>query len=752
MSLARINDEIRSSISFRLAEPGECAGVDSVLPTPVVGTLGVRLAALASPATPPDPRMWREPFVQLAEMLAVPGRFAVTVRQASRRDDDRGLIVISDLVVTCFGDSSRDVMDELVQVGEQVQMHLGGPHRPYWVTFLKHADMEWPSNAGGAMLIRQQTAEVVTAAGPTELPLRFNPPGPGAAARLIQTISAFGGEIDIFVSLTPTRLRAEEERWLARLGGLHGEHLEQVAPVAARAVATAIDLEAVMRTQTFVLQLLVASSVPLGAAVRQAIASAFTASFDTERWGSARVVARPDRFMGGGFEIEPVRDPEMWLGSMARGVPVLGCHSPRTLCDLVSSTEVEYVFGWAGDALGRVPGVPVSNGRAVEVPGDPGAVVLGTDPFGVQIRLPERDRHLHTIVMSSTGGGKTTFMAALAAQDVAAGRSVIAVDPHGDLLYRICDAVPTHRRRDVRILDASEGSKSGLQYLTTFEDRASQEMVDERVIEGMTADLPEQYSGPVFVRIMKSSFHAARGAGRPISSIPETFIKGFDPVAAGYDMDDLATSRHFQEIASWSDVHRAEMLTYISSKFNCFLTGSVRSTFDAPFGASLNDVLAGSPILLVRPSAASGTARVEMGMFLGAVMAVLSGRKPESPTIGLYLDEAHIYGGATLRRLMNESRKLAVAVHACTQSMSNLGSSFEAFAGNAGTVAIGRTTAGTASFASALLDVPQRTLERLPNLSFVVRPTVCGTPRGAISCQIEAPATVPVGFPGWVLS
>ena len=730
-----------------------CAGIDSALPVSVAATLGARLAALAANDSVTDPRAWREPFVHLSEILSVPGRFSATCRIGTARGRNGDVRLHSDLVITCFGSATEDVEEELLQVAEQVVAHVGGTDRPFWLDFIPVAEMGWPTDARAAVLVRQQAAEVMLEDRVVEVPLRFTNPGPGAAARLLQTMLAYGAGLDIFMSVTPTQLRPDEDRRLADLSKATAESMVGSVPSMRRAAATAVDLGASMRTQTFTLQLLVASQRPMGDAVRQAIGASFTAAYDTERFRSARVVARPDRFIGGGFEIEPVRDPSRWLTALSQGVPVLGAGRERALCDLISSTELEYVFGWIGDQLGQLPGMAMTNARARVVTDGPTAIRIGIDPFDQPIRIAGQDRHLHTVVLGGTGSGKTTFVADCAAQDIAAGRAVVAIDPHGDLLYRIAARIPAWRRRDTFILDGSDGPFDSIQYLKTYpEDSSKQDLVEEGIIEGMISDLNPNFSGPVFMRTMRNALRAVRICRKRISDIPEIFQKGFDPHEEGYMELDRELTFFFQEIAAWSDNYRAEMLTYATSKFSSLQIGAVRDTFDAEQGASLVELLAGRPIILVRPGDSGGSAQQVMGMFLGAMLACLRHRTTSDETIAAFLDEAQLYSGAMLRRTMNESRKRALAVHAATQSMTNLGSHFEAFAGNAGTMVIGRCSTGTAGFASSMLDTPVRVLERLPNLTFLVRPTVDGTPMSAVSCRIDAPTDLPTSWPDWVWS
>src|SRR5262249_32628118 len=65
--------------------------------------------------------------------------------------------------------------------------------------------------------------------------------------------------------------------------------------------------------------------------------------------------------------------------------------------------------------------------------------------FGIK----QADRLSHMYVIGKTGTGKSTLLQTLALQDIAQGRGMMLIDPHGDLAERIVGSIPPHRRDDV---------------------------------------------------------------------------------------------------------------------------------------------------------------------------------------------------------------------------------------------------------------------------------------------------------------
>lgn len=88
--------------------------------------------------------------------------------------------------------------------------------------------------------------------------------------------------------------------------------------------------------------------------------------------------------------------------------------------------------------------VPPSSPAVAELLGPRGAVRFG---------FFEMDRARHLYVSGRTGAGKSTLLARLALLDMAAGDSIVVIDPHGDLCADLLDRVPPSRADDVVLID-----------------------------------------------------------------------------------------------------------------------------------------------------------------------------------------------------------------------------------------------------------------------------------------------------------
>jgi len=73
-------------------------------------------------------------------------------------------------------------------------------------------------------------------------------------------------------------------------------------------------------------------------------------------------------------------------------------------------------------------------------------------PFGIK----QADRLMHTYIIGKTGTGKSTLLRTMILQDIAAGRGVCLLDPHGDLVQSVHNSITDIRKEDVLHLDVTD--------------------------------------------------------------------------------------------------------------------------------------------------------------------------------------------------------------------------------------------------------------------------------------------------------
>lgn len=89
----------------------------------------------------------------------------------------------------------------------------------------------------------------------------------------------------------------------------------------------------------------------------------------------------------------------------------------------------------------------------------------------VSVRWSAEQRTRHAHIIGASGTGKSTLLFNLIQQDIENGEGVAVLDPHGDLIDRICGIIPPERVADVVLLDPADDSHSvGFNLLSAHSD------------------------------------------------------------------------------------------------------------------------------------------------------------------------------------------------------------------------------------------------------------------------------------------
>lgn len=153
-----------------------------------------------------------------------------------------------------------------------------------------------------------------------------------------------------------------------------------------------------------------------------------------------------------------------------------GAKSPLWWPNSLNVSDLVPVTGWpvAAKTAERLPGVPSPHPRlltpsaAIAAKGRSVGVATASVKRDLAISVEDSLRHLH--ILGPTGVGKSTLMAHLALQDIAAGRGLVVVDPKGDLVDHILARADERRLDDIVVLDARDDRPVGLNPLGKVTD------------------------------------------------------------------------------------------------------------------------------------------------------------------------------------------------------------------------------------------------------------------------------------------
>jgi hypothetical protein len=173
--------------------------------------------------------------------------------------------------------------------------------------------------------------------------------------------------------------------------------------------------------------------------------------------GSLRVFAHPN-----GNELIPLKNEEYHLAEHIEDV--LSRQTRRTGMILNSDELIGFVH--LPSSAVRSPAFVRQTGKtkpAPQIVRRPNGLLLGDNEHAgesVPVRVTSEQRTRHAHIIGASGTGKSTLLFNLIQQDIENGEGVAVLDPHGDLIDRICSIIPSERIDDVILVDPADAEYS----------------------------------------------------------------------------------------------------------------------------------------------------------------------------------------------------------------------------------------------------------------------------------------------------
>lgn len=314
------------------------------------------------------------------------------------------------------------------------------------------------------------------------------------------------------------------------------------------------------------------------------------------------------------------------------------------------------------------------------------AIVAGRSDTGRPILLSERARREHCHVIGTTGGGKSKFIEACVRQDVAAGRGVLVVDPHGDhpdSLYRSLLAWLDERgytsTRTVHLIDPNAPS-----HTTGFNPLACPDAdTDLSVIAGVTLEAFSRAWGgedttqkPSIERVLTATFTALAEMKLTLAEAPLLYDRSDRHGLRAWAIRRL-TDRYARE--ELERLHELSLDERRRHDFDLEVVGPINriARFVRPpairtmIGQTervldIRKALDEGHVILVNLSGGSRVYERDADL-LGRLLTRslffhAKRRRAPNRTFVAYLDECHRYLSGDLENLLAESRKYGVAL------------------------------------------------------------------------------------------
>ncbi|MFH1712457.1 MAG: type IV secretion system DNA-binding domain-containing protein [Patescibacteria group bacterium] len=301
------------------------------------------------------------------------------------------------------------------------------------------------------------------------------------------------------------------------------------------------------------------------------------------------------------------------------------------------------------------------------------------------IYIEDDDRRRHLYIIGKTGSGKSYFIRYMAAQDIANGKGICVVDPHGDLVEALMGMIPKDRIDDVVYFNPSDTERPmGLNMLEA-PDESMRDFAVQEMISIFYMLFPPETIGPMFEHSMRNfmlTLMADMSDPGTLAEIPRMVADDkFQARWVARVKDPVVKSFWEDEQANTSDYHKSEMMGYLVSKVGRFvenemmrnIIGQARSAFN------FREIMDEGKILLVNLSKGK-TGEVNanlLGLILVSKLQMAAFGRADIPEderkdFYLYIDEFQNFITPSIATILSEARKYRLNLVLAHQYMGQL--------------------------------------------------------------------------------
>jgi CxxC-x17-CxxC domain-containing protein len=343
--------------------------------------------------------------------------------------------------------------------------------------------------------------------------------------------------------------------------------------------------------------------------------------------------------------------------------------------------------------------------------------------FGIKVD----DRRRHMYFLGKTGMGKTTTLENLIIGDIRAGRGVAVIDPHGDLVEKIVDYIPSSRINDVVYFNPGDFEYPIAFNIFEHVDQTHRFLVASGLI-GVFKKIWADSWGPRLEYVLRNAILALlEYPGSTLLGIMRILVdKAFRGRVIDKITDPVVRSFWVDEYSKYPDKFQSEAIAPIQNKVGQFLSsplirnivGQVTSSF------SVREIMDQGKILLL--NLAKGKIGEDNSGLLGAMMItkiqlaamqrVDIPKEEDRRDFYLYVDEFQNFATESFANILSEARKYRLNLILAHQYIEQLDEKVcAAVFGNVGTIICFRVGAADAEFLEKEF-TPQFTPEDLVNL------------------------------------
>lgn len=375
---------------------------------------------------------------------------------------------------------------------------------------------------------------------------------------------------------------------------------------------------------------------------------------------------------------------------------------------------------------------------------------IGESDFKGDIRpifITDEDRRRHVYIIGQTGTGKSALITNMAAEDIAQGKGVAVLDPHGDLIEKILSLVPKERADDVILFDPGYIQKPiGLNMLEYDFDKPEQKTF---IVNEMLSIFDRLYDmktagGPMFEMYMRNALlllmEDAPNEPATLMEVPRLFTDN------EYRAQKLARITNPVVVDFWTkeavkvggEASLSNMSPYITSKFNNFIANDYMRPIIGQPQSSFNfrTLMDEGKILLVNLSKgrigdinANLLGMIVVGKLLMAAFSRIDTPENQRRDFNLYIDEFQNFTTDSISTILSEARKYRLNLVIAHQFIAQLQEKIrDSVFGNVGSMVVFRIGADDAQYLAKQFDpvFSERDLIAIDNLNAYVKLLVRG--------------------------
>ena len=305
-------------------------------------------------------------------------------------------------------------------------------------------------------------------------------------------------------------------------------------------------------------------------------------------------------------------------------------------------------------------------------------VVIGKNVFRGEekmVRLTDTDRRRHLYVIGQTGVGKSSFMKHMLAQDIAAGKGICIIDPHGEFAEYVLSVIPQGRAQDVVYFNPGDIERPmGLNMMEIDPSHPEQKTMVINELFGIIDRLYDLKTtgGPMFERYFKNAcllllddYTHDIPTLADISRVMvddafrnDKLSRETNPTVKQFWELEAAKATGEQGLANFAPYISSKVDTFVSNEFLRPIINQKRSAFN------FREVIDNRKILIVNLSKgrigdinANLLGMIMVGKLLMASLSRIDMPEDQRNDFYLYIDEFQNFTTDSIATILSEARK-----------------------------------------------------------------------------------------------